>query len=866
MVYEWNQVGIEEITNLYLYGAVLTPTNLADDDLIRDSNVAVVIQVDIDSFMESGPGRFALGSQSALVEEFFSEFTDLSWLESNREYTKEELFAGLVARGADFSYYGIDVRHVLLADMSNDYWLRSYIWNSQSFKLSDDVRFVIDSDGARIIKNYSVIPKGGDNFDFVGGGYLADIGNYLLEPAVDPWGIGRQVLVEFVGDSSSSRSYTIEDYNNDVLAHASYLAMGVASASTLSLAIAAIDADLWDHGVTRATFRDRAIIYGTNDSDTMISESMLNSLPVMSHLKTYGQLNGLAIVAGAGNDYVVGGDKDDYVWGNAGVDTLHGGVGNDTLWGMEDADYLDGGTGDDILDGGKGDDRYDFHSGDGNDQVIDSDGQGSLWLGDARFEGGKEVLAGAGSWRSADGNVTYALVSNPDQTQTLYIQYGDSLIRVNNYVLGQLGITLDDADDAPPPADPALDLVGDKKPIDVDSTEPGDQYDYDELENVLTTDAVEVRKDVLHGDVGNDSIQGLGDDDQLYGKGGNDTLEGGVGQDLLVGGGDNDLLIGGEGSDIVRGDEGDDSLYATAQVDIASVREQTEGSGLKGDWLTGGLGDDVVVGDSGKDVLFGGGGKDTVFGGAGDDVINGDDNFIATSFNWVVDSYGSTFQQFWSPVQIEQWSLEVGGNDFLYGGAGNDWVGGLIGNDYLYGEAGDDTLKGGAGHDLLFGGDDNDLITGDYSKYAYDSDGSLVVQGNDTMDGGAGDDAIQGEAGEDLLIGAAGNDTLWGDARYLNGGDHGNDRLEGGIDNDNMFGDGGNDVLYGGEGNDLVVGDQIEPELAGQYHGKDTLYGEAGMDTMFGGGGNDELYGGSEDDQLSGDFALGDKGVGVIYS
>lgn len=593
--------------------------------------------------------------------------------------------------------------------------------------------------------------------------------------------------------------------------------------------------------------------FGAEDADTFTGGE------VSDHL--YGM---------GGNDTLKGEDGIDHLEGGSGDDNLQGGSGDDTLLGMSDNDTLDGGTGDDILNGGKGDDRYEFHSSDGNDQVIDSDGQGSLWLDGVQLKGGKEVLADAGSWRSEDSKVTYVVVSNPDQTQTLNIQYGDSLIRVNNYELGQLGITLEDADDAPPPVNPDLTLIGDMKPVDTDPTTEEEDPEYDSLDNVITTDEVKVRQDVLHGDVGNDSIQGLGDDDQLYGKGGNDTLEGGVAQDLLVGGGDNDLLIGGEGSDIVRGDEGDDSLYATAQVDIASVREQTEGSGLKGDWLTGGLGDDVVVGDSGKDVLFGGGGKDTVFGGAGDDVINGDDNFISTSFNWVVESYGSTFDQYWSSAQIEQFSLDVGGNDFLYGGAGNDWVSGLIGNDYLYGDAGEDTLKGGAGHDLLFGGDDNDLLTGDYSKYAYVDGGELVVQGNDTMDGGAGDDSIQGEAGEDLLIGAAGNDTLWGDASYLNGGDHGNDRLEGGIDNDNMFGDGGNDVLFGGEGNDLVVGDQIEPELAGQYHGQDTLYGEAGMDTLFGGGGSDELYGGSEDDQLSGDFnvsqlAAAHHGNDVLY-
>lgn len=85
MAYEWNQIEIEEITNLYLYGGVVTPPNLASESVIRGPDKRTVIQVNTASFMESGSGRFALGGQSALMDAFFSKTIDFSWVEPGRE-------------------------------------------------------------------------------------------------------------------------------------------------------------------------------------------------------------------------------------------------------------------------------------------------------------------------------------------------------------------------------------------------------------------------------------------------------------------------------------------------------------------------------------------------------------------------------------------------------------------------------------------------------------------------------------------------------------------------------------------------------------------------------------------------------------
>jgi Ca2+-binding RTX toxin-like protein len=568
-----------------------------------------------------------------------------------------------------------------------------------------------------------------------------------------------------------------------------------------------------------------------------------------------GQVGNDRLYGGAGTDTLKGETGNDYLEGGSGNDQLDGGADNDTLLGGAGDDVLIGGTGNDFLDGGEGEDRYEFHTGDGSDQIIDSDGQGSLWLDGVQLKGGKETHPGSGIWKSDDGRITYYLSPNSDQTKTLLIKYGSDLIRVQQYQLGQLGITLGDGVVVADATEPTL--IGDKKPIDIDPTEPGVQYGYDPQGNELTTEAVEVRADRLFGGTGNDLIQGLGDNDILYGNSGDDTLKGGSDRDQLFGQADNDLLIGGSGGDVLNGGVGDDRLYADSQVSIESVRQQTQGSGLQGDWLSGGLGEDLLVGDVGNDVLLGGGGKDTLFGGAGDDVLAGDLDFTPGLW-WEVEEFGSVFRRFFHAVSTDTNNGKLADSDFLFGGAGNDYLAGWDGDDWLSGDADQDTLVGGSGNDLLFGGDGNDYLTGDYGYLLLTADDIgpfSPMPGNDTLDGGAGDDWLQGDAGDDLLIGGSGNDTLRGDGDYLAGADHGNDLLEGGLGDDWLIGGGGDDVLYGGEGNDQLVGDASN--LEGQFHGKDTLDGGAGIDTLFGYGGDDELHGGSEDDQLIGDAAQG---------
>jgi Ca2+-binding RTX toxin-like protein len=119
----------------------------------------------------------------------------------------------------------------------------------------------------------------------------------------------------------------------------------------------------------------------------------------------------------------------------------------------------------------------------------------------------------------------------------------------------------------------------------------------------------------IHGEAGDDAMEGTDDRDKLYGGSGNDTLagasgalrDGGEGDDLLswvlvpgtgLGGAGNDTIMGGSGNDTIDGGQGRDSL-------------------------SGGGGDDVITGGTGADTIDGGTGNDTITAGAGDSVTGG---------------------------------------------------------------------------------------------------------------------------------------------------------------------------------------------------------------------------------------------------
>ncbi|MFM5947313.1 MAG: hypothetical protein ACKO9G_28810, partial [Dolichospermum sp.] len=98
-------------------------------------------------------GRFAVGAQFELVKKFFDPgFFDPTI--PTGTYTKQQL----AAKFGITKFFGWEMGHTDYQDNFDDYVERVYIWNSQSFQISDDAVFIVESDGKRRIENFSIEP------------------------------------------------------------------------------------------------------------------------------------------------------------------------------------------------------------------------------------------------------------------------------------------------------------------------------------------------------------------------------------------------------------------------------------------------------------------------------------------------------------------------------------------------------------------------------------------------------------------------------------------------------------------------------------------------------------------------------------
>lgn len=69
-MYTASQIGIVEMTNLYLYGQTTKLLDLTSDAAVRAVGDRTLIEMDAVSFMATGAGRFANGTQMSVVSRF----------------------------------------------------------------------------------------------------------------------------------------------------------------------------------------------------------------------------------------------------------------------------------------------------------------------------------------------------------------------------------------------------------------------------------------------------------------------------------------------------------------------------------------------------------------------------------------------------------------------------------------------------------------------------------------------------------------------------------------------------------------------------------------------------------------------------
>jgi hypothetical protein len=243
--------------------------------------------------------------------------------------------------------------------------------------ISDDARFVVKPTGERYITNFAIEPRDDiqDDFDFTGGGRLTNLGNSIIVPKIDPFGIGRTLDIDYVEPDVPRVTYRLSDYQADVVKRDSFQGGNLLK---LKSDIETLVDDLFDSGVTRFIENNKPILYGTNNSDSLSGEVLFTN-PTAYPTLTSRRDNGVIVIGGDGDDTltgtsianavdeIYGGNGNDELGGFVGDDKLFGESGNDTLFGGRGQDRLDGGDGDDELNGGLDDDF--LIGGKGNDTL-----------------------------------------------------------------------------------------------------------------------------------------------------------------------------------------------------------------------------------------------------------------------------------------------------------------------------------------------------------------------------------------------------------------------------------------------------------------------------------------------------------------
>lgn len=341
---------VKSVINLYLYGQASTPDNLADEARIRPDIVtpSPSIEINKQAFMTSGGGRFALGPQFELVQDFFTAGPSIIPANTSTKpfYTKQEIASYL-----GLNSYGWNMQQYDYRDSVDDYADRALIFNTMEFAIVDDARFIVVPNGMKRIENFAVEPRPDlqvpENFDFEGGG-LAALFNGALEANIDPSiirravdqpaGIGRKVEILFTG-SVDRQTYDVNTYNQDVTTIDSWSGF---SGLKLNSDIDTIVDDLWNEGIIKfLTSDNKPILYGSEGNDLILAEDIENFGFIIAPTITPYIENGAVLFGGDGNDSLAGTNSNDSLDGGAdedqffvqsGRDTVKGGQGNDEVW------------------------------------------------------------------------------------------------------------------------------------------------------------------------------------------------------------------------------------------------------------------------------------------------------------------------------------------------------------------------------------------------------------------------------------------------------------------------------------------------------------------------------------------------------
>ena len=351
----WQDLSINGITNLFLYGQWEKPSDLENPALINHTPVEVVI-TNVDLFMLNGPGVYANASQSSIVSAFM-EGTIAPNLGVDQVLTLTDFFIT----------YGLENEFTILQPAFDigaaDFDHRGYVYGHSHFRIAEGATFIVKADGTRYIENLAVVPVT-DNFDYKTEPGLEQIYDTLLfENKIDPSGIGETVTISFDNTSINSYvatnkdiKYTLDNYNAELSLDANLIDKGFGLAK-ISADSFAITSDLFNDGVTAfLNAEGKPILYGSDGNDVLTGATSRTGVDIsaITHPLADWFKNGISYIGGAGNDIINGTGYNDKIFGGNDTDTLVGNRGND------------------YLEGGQGYDYYMYNSGDGFDAIADN--------------------------------------------------------------------------------------------------------------------------------------------------------------------------------------------------------------------------------------------------------------------------------------------------------------------------------------------------------------------------------------------------------------------------------------------------------------------------------------------------------------